>query len=311
MRAIRLTRYGEPLSPGDVPLPEAGPGEVLVDMAFGGVNPVDRYVAAGAVASDGPLPRTLGSEGSGHVGGVPVAVLGHGLGRSRDGVWAEKAIVPEGAVLELPSGVPLDQAATVGIAGATAWRVVDMAGLTPSDRVVVFGASGGVGSLVCQLAASAGAAVWGQTGDAEKAGFVSRSGAHALLVGGAEEIASEMAEVAPTVVFDPLGDGFTAAAVECLEPFGRLFQYGTSASPSATLDIRALYRKGLSVSGYAGLIESFERIREAAHQALAALAEGKMSVEVSSCPMDDVTGAFRLLEERRVTGKVVLDLQAR
>jgi NADPH:quinone reductase-like Zn-dependent oxidoreductase len=86
--AARLGAHGGPVRVEDVALPAPGDGEAVVDLAFAGINPVDRYGIEGRVAADGPLPRTLGAEASGHLEGRPVVVFGACLGAARDGVWA-------------------------------------------------------------------------------------------------------------------------------------------------------------------------------------------------------------------------------
>jgi NADPH2:quinone reductase len=99
--AARLVGHGQPLQVAQVDLPEPRPDEVVVDMLYGGVNPVDRYRAAGSVDSGSPLPHTLGAEGTGIVAGRLVAVFGHGVGATRDGIWATRAVVPRSALIEL------------------------------------------------------------------------------------------------------------------------------------------------------------------------------------------------------------------
>src|SRR5690242_19011817 len=102
VRAARLKGHGEPLDVEPVELPEPGPDEVVVELEFGGVNPIDRYGAEGRVAVDSPLPRTMGAEASGRLDGRPVLVADEGLGSRRDGVWAQAAVVPRAAVTDLP-----------------------------------------------------------------------------------------------------------------------------------------------------------------------------------------------------------------
>ncbi len=80
VRAARLIEHGKPLEVQQVELPTPADDEVLVELAYAGVNPVDGYNAAGKVNPDGPLPRTLGGEAAGHLDGVPVVVSGRGLG---------------------------------------------------------------------------------------------------------------------------------------------------------------------------------------------------------------------------------------
>ena len=162
-RAARLHRHGDPLVVEDVALATPGPGEVLVTLRRGGVNPIDRYVAAGTVAADAPLPRTIGLEAAGEVDGLPVLVYGEGLGTARDGVYASYVVAPQDALVPVPDGVSMEQAASASIAGLTAYGVVvSVADITADDRVLVLGASGGVGLPVVSLAVGRGARVWGQ-----------------------------------------------------------------------------------------------------------------------------------------------------
>lgn len=310
--AARLERHGQPLAVGPVDLPDPGPDEVAVDLAYAGVNPVDRYVVAGTVAADGPLPRTVGSEAAGTLDGRPVVVCRHGLGARRDGVWASAAVVPAAAVVSVPAGVALEAAAAMGVAGATAWRVVhELARVGADDRVLVTGATGGVGSMVLSLCARLGAEVVGQTGDPAKADWVRQRGAATVAVGGAGALAEAAGRLRPTVAFDGLGGDFTGAAVDALEPRGRLVLYGTSAGPDGPVPLRALYRKGLSVLGYGGLGEPDDAVLPAVGAALEALAAGRLEVVVGAVrPLGAVNDALDALAGRRVLGKLVLDLRA-
>ncbi len=279
-------------------------------MAYGGVNPVDRYNALGRVAPDGPLPRTLGSEGSGTLDGRPVVVRGFGMGSSRDGVWSTKAIVPAAAPIEVPDGVDLQAAAAMGVAGVTAWRTVhELARLGQEDRVLVLGGSGGVGSLIVSMAHRLGATVCAQTGSADKADWVAERGADSVVVADADGLLDGLQGFSPTVVFDPLGGGFFGAAIEAMAPRGRLVIFGTSADAAGEVPLQQLYRKGLRVFGYAGLIESDEATAKGLREALAGLAAGEFEVMIDSVlPLHEVNTAFERLVDRSVQGKVLLDL---
>lgn len=310
--AARVHAHGKPLVVEEIEAPAPVGDEVVVEMAFGGVNPVDRYIAEGRVAPDAPLPRTLGMEGAGRraTDGQPVLVHGAGLATTRDGAWAGRIVVPRSAVTEIPPGVDLAEAAAMGVAGVTAWRTaVDQARVTAEDRVLVLGASGGVGSMLVSLCRSLGARVWGQTGKPDKAAFVIGQGAETAVTAGAAELAAALEPLAPTVVFDGLGDGFSAAAIEALAPFGRLVSFGVSVGPMAEVNMQQLYRKGLTVHGYGGLIESEDRMAQGKAAALAALADGRIKVAVAEVlPLRRVNDAFSALVDRTVTGKIVLDL---
>lgn len=309
--AARLHEHGQPLVIESVELPEPDPDEVLVTMSFAGVNPVDRNCALGRVAADAPLPRTLGIEGLGELDGRMVLIRGHGIATDRDGLWAKHAVVPRAALVDVPADVAPEQAAVVGVAGATAcWTVSNLAKVTTEDRVLVLGASGGVGSMIVSLVHALGATVWAQTGSESKAVWVRDRGADHVVVGDAEALADQIGTLEPTVVFDSLGNGFTGAAVTAMAPHGRLVIFGASADSNGNLPLQALYRNGISILGYAGLIEARENIVEAESAALRALSDGSLEVCIDEVvPLEETNAALRRLDGREVTGKLVLDLR--
>ena len=308
VEAARLIEHGQPLQVEQVELPEPGPGEVVVDIAYAGVNPADLYAAQGLSATRAPVPRTHGAEGAGTVEGRRVMIRGHGVGTTRDGVWSTAAVVPRAALIDVPDGVDLEAAAAMGVAGVTAWRTVtELAQVKPDDTVLVLGATGGVGSVVVSLAHSIGATVAGQTGNADSAGWIKERGADHVVVADAANLAEAAAGLRPTVVFDELGGGFTGAAIEALEPRGRLVLFGTAAGPEGQVPLQSLYRKGISVLGYAGGLASDEVIHAAIQEAMQALAAGKMTVPIDkTMPLTQVNEAFDLIRRREVRGKIVL-----
>jgi NADPH:quinone reductase len=310
VRAARLIRRGEPLEVRDVTLPEPGPEDVRVDLEFGGVNPIDRYTAEGRVAPDGPLPRTLGGEAAGRAEGRAVLVAGEALGAARDGVWAQAAVVPRAAVVALPDGVETREASAVGIAGLTAFNCVrELGRVSAEDRVLVLGASGGVGSMIVSLAHAAGATVWGQTGSRAKADGITAQGADRVIVVGPDELGAALAGLAPTVVFDPLGGDFVAPVVEAIEPRGRIVSFGTSARAEVTFNLQMVYRKMLTLFGYGGMQLKRAERRSGLEATLCAVRDGDLRIVVDSVlALEDVNEAFARLVDRRVRGKVLLDL---
>jgi len=310
IRAARLHEHGKPLVIEAVELPEPGQDEVRVELEFAGVNPIDRYIAHGSVAADAPLPRTLGGEAAGSVDGRPVLVAGEALGTARDGLWAGAAVVPSAAVVPLPDGVPTREAAAMGIAGLTAWKVVrELGRVTGEDRVVVLGASGGVGSVIVSLAGAAGATVWGQTGSSEKAELIEQQGAERVVVGGADQLREALSGFEPTVIFDPLGGEFVATALESLAVRGRLVSFGTSAGAEVALNMQTLYRKMISVLGYGGMQIGRDERRQGLQAALAAMASGELQVRIDHVlALEQVNLAFERLARRQVQGKLLLGL---
>jgi NADPH2:quinone reductase len=309
--AARLVAPGEPLRVSEVELSDPGPDEARVELAFAGLNPFDGYNALGQVGADGPLPRTLGGEGAGLCSGRRVLVVGgpYGMGLTRDGTWSGAANVPNDAMVEIPDGVELRDAATMAVAGQTAWQAVRTLGqVGPGDRVVVLGAAGGVGSIAVSLAAAAGARVWGQTSRPERATAILDAGAHEVLVGGPETLAG----LQPTVALDGLGGRFTGALIEALCPSGRLVAYGTSAGAQATVNLQALYRNGITLLGYASRHFRPDERTTALRGLLAALADGTLRVRIDDVvPLKSVNEALDRLRARSVVGKLVLELAER
>jgi NADPH2:quinone reductase len=310
VRAARLVAHGAPLEIQEIELPEPADGEVLVELAYAGVNPVDRYIAEGRVAPDGPVPRTLGGEGSGRVDGRPVMVSGLGLGAMRDGVFADSAVVPVATVVDVPDGLDLRDAATMGVLGSTAWRVVEIGEIGPADRLLVLGASGGVGLSVISYAASKGAEIWGQTRSVDKADAIREMGAKEAVVTDAAGLADAVRDFRPTAVIDALGGDFTAAALNALSPRGRLVLFGASAGTHAEVNLLQLYRNQLRVLSYGGLGSTQDERREAMANAGRAVADGRMRVHIGAeLPLESVNEAFNLLTDCLVAGKVVLRLR--
>jgi NADPH2:quinone reductase len=307
--AARLYEHGKPLKVETAPVAQPGPGEVTVELSFASVNPIDRYIALGRVAADGPLPRTIGSEAAGHFGGKPVLVIGEGLGTARDGTFAGAVTCPLDAVVEASPRTDIRELAAIGIAGLTAWNVVTRsASVASGDRVLVLGAGGGVGISIVSLAASIGAEVWGQVGDAAKAGAVREAGAARVVVGGAGELA-EAATLAPTVVFDPLGGPFTTAALSVLARRGTLVSFGTSAGADVSFNMQSVYRNTQRIVGYGGTALSTQERRSGLREAVQAFEEGRLRVKVDRVlPLAEVNEAFALLADRKVTGKLLLAL---
>lgn len=310
--AARLTALGAAPEVTECGLPEPDSGEVLVEMHYASLNPVDTYVIQGAVGAEASLPRTVGVEGAGLCGGRPVVVHGAGLGIVRDGTWAGRVIAPADALVPVPEGLDLSVAATAAVAGATAIRVTrDVGDVGPLDRVLVLGASGGVGQAVVTRCVDEGAQVWAQTADAAKAPGIAALGAEPIVADSAARLREEADPAVPTVVFDALGGAFTGAAVELLADHGRLVSYGVSAGPGVTVSMRSVYRKNLRLLGYGGLTASPSERRTGIEAALAALHSGAMAIPVHQVhPLTEVAAALKTLTGRAATGKILLDLRA-
>ena len=312
MRAARLHSIGGTLQLDELPDPEPGPGERLVEIAYASVNPLDVWIAQGSVgAAAANLPWTPGTEAAGHVDGQPVLVRGGGLGVIRQGLYCSLIAVPDSWLLPVAAGLDLAEVAAMPVAGVTAWQALHArAHVESDDRVLVLGASGGVGAMAVQLAKAAGATVWGQTGSAAKADGITANGADNVVVAGADTLESAVASYQPTVILDALGGPYTDAAIAAIANKGRLVVYGTSNDERVSINLRRLYRKGVDVLGYSGLVETADEQRVALDTLLAMMAAGTVNVPVGDAlPLSAAADAHARILGRGVEGKIVLDCQ--
>src|SRR5581483_6346204 len=128
-----------------------------------------------------------------------------------------------------------------------------------------------------------------------------------VIIGGPDAIS----DIVPTLVLDPLGGGFVAPVVAALAPLGRIVVYGTSAGPEVQFNLQQLYRKRGSLLGYGGMQLSSGERRAATEQALAAAARGELKIRIDDVlALEQVNEAFQRLTERRVQGKLLLELGA-
>jgi NADPH:quinone reductase-like Zn-dependent oxidoreductase len=174
MKAVTCNELGaQPALREDLAAPAPGAGEVLVRVHASSVNPVDNAIAAGMLKDMVPheFPVTLGRDFAGTVDEVGEGVTGVSAGDEvfgfvpamapevHGGSWAESIVVPEDGLARNPEGVDLATAGAVPLVAVTAMMIVDALDLSEGDTVLVAGATGGVGTIVVQLAAAAGASV--------------------------------------------------------------------------------------------------------------------------------------------------------
>ncbi len=174
MKAVRFDEYGPAsvLGVRDVPIPEAGPEQVLIRVKAAGINPGEAKIREGALHERWPATFPSG-QGSDFAGVVERLGPGVTAVAERDDVigWvdtrssqAEYVVAEQENLAPRPSGLPWEVAGAIPVVGFTAWAMVRAVDLKPGDTVVVSGAAGGVGSLAVQLAKRAGATVIGLAG---------------------------------------------------------------------------------------------------------------------------------------------------
>lgn len=232
------------------------------------------------------------------------------VGMMFQGAWAELVAAPETFLSELPDSVSFAQAATLPVAGLTALYGLERNGSILGRKVLITGASGGVGLFGCQIARNAGAHVVALVRRAEREKHAREAGAHAVVIG---EDATPAAKLGPYhTILESVGGAVVAQALTMLAPDGMCVSVGVSASYQTTVDVRALMRAG-GVSWY-GFYLGYEFKRESASRGLTRLsrmvAEGHLRAPIDlEAPWEQIAQvAAKLYRDRAIAGKAVLTL---
>jgi NADPH2:quinone reductase len=303
VRAIRIERHGGPevLELRDVPPPEPGPGELLVDVTVIGVNYRDVYERT-IPGYAGPLPRVVGVEGAGTVGEDRVAWV------DAPGSYAEQVVVSAERAVPIPDGVSDEQAVAVLLQGITAHYLCSSTyPVAEGDRVVVHAAAGGVGHLLTQLVRRRGGRVLATTSTDEKAELARAAGAEEVV--GYDEFRERARGLEADVVYDGVGAATFDASLEALRPRGTMVLFGAASgqpAPFAPGDLAAgsLYLTRPALHHYTA---TRAELLERAGAVLELVAAGKLDVRIGArYPLEEARRAHEDLEARRTTGKLLL-----
>lgn len=323
MKAWTFDRYGSPdvLRLEDVPDPAPGPGEVLVDIRAAALNPYDwRILGSDPLVARVSLglrrPRAgaiLGADLTGEVvalgdGVTDLAVGDRVLGEVELGACAQRAVASADRLVVVPDGVTDIQAAAVPMAGQTAWKAVHAVGrVGAGDRVLVNGASGGVGTFAVQLAVAAGATVTGVC-SGRNAELVRSLGAAAVVDYTATDFTEERTEY--DVLIDTKGTHPLRRFLRTLVPDGRLVLVGGGGgkllgpATQVLLGVLAnhLQRRTIGVVGWKPNAADLAAV-------IGLVADGTVSPVIDRVvPLADVPDALRYLRLGHARGKVVIEV---
>lgn len=318
LRQMGFVRQGPPevLTAWSGELTPPAAGEVLVRLTAAGVNVVDLHQRSGAYRV--PLPMVPGNEGSGTVlrTGTGVAGLAAGDRVAWFGAaasYASHCLVPVERLVPVPSEVSLVDAAAVLVQGMTAHLLAtDVVPLNKSSTCLVLAAAGGVGGLLCQLAARAGATVIAAVGSADKASAALEAGADHVVTYGGRGCATRVRELTGgvDVVYDGIGHEMVADTLPCLRPRGTYVLYGAAGGPAAPLDPRTLRAGGsltLTTPSLAHYDDTRAAVLRRAAAVFALVGDGTLRVRVhASYPLERAAEAHRALESRAAIGKILL-----
>ena len=252
MRAITVTEPGGPdvLAWTEVPDPEAGPGEVVLDVAATAVNRADLLQRQGFYPPPPGASDILGLECSGTVASVGAGVDGWSVGDEcvallAGGGYAERVAVPADQLMRVPRGLDLVTAASLPEVACTVWsNVVLLAGLRAGETLLVHGGAGGIGTFAIQAGVALGATVAVTAGSAEKLERCRELGAHVLVNYRDEDFVAAVRAATDgrgaDVVLDNMGGKYLARNVDVLAPGGRLVVIGLQGGTRAELDLGRL-----------------------------------------------------------------------
>lgn len=312
MKAIQIQQFGGPevFELRDLPDPEPGDGETLVEVARVGVNFADTHTTHNDYLAEQQLPLIPGAEVSGRTAdGRRVAAL---LG---SGGYAQKVAVPSATLVPLPDEVDDERAAAILLQGLTALALVERcARIEPGETIVIEAAAGGTGTLAVQLAKRAGARVIGLASSAEKRALVAELGADATVDSRAEDLGEALREAnggerVDAVLHMSGGEAFDAE-IGVLAPLGRMVVFGIASREQREVSTAALLRGSKTVVGFwlAHLLARPELVAPMIGQLLSALAAGELAATIGEVyPLSEAARAHQDLVARRTTGKLLLD----
>ncbi len=312
MLAIVQDRFGGPevLHAAEVPIPDPAPTEVLVEVEYAGVNPVDGKVRRGQSVAPymGPFPITLGWDIVGVVRSTGPGVTRFRVGDRVYGMprfprpahgYAQFVTAPSRQLCLVPEGLDAARAATVPLPATTAWQVVvDTAGVSEGDRVLVLGASGAVGRFAVQLARLRGAEVLA-VASARRHNDLESLGASRCFDSGSDEWRSQVRDV--DLAIDLVGGETASNAVGSVRRGGLVISLPSN--NQGTLFDTA------SRSGVGAVSIIVEPDRVALEGVSGLIANGGMQVGAPTVFfVAEVQDAHRLLDEGAPQGKMVLRL---
>ncbi len=340
MRALYLKQAGDPpvLEVIDIPTPKPGPRQALVRVTACGFCHHDRSVMAGLLRRGVGSGVVLGHEISGLVeeagnevtklqeGDRVVSILteacghcdrcvngrehrcreGEGIGHGRDGGFAEYVALSEHSLVKVPEGLdPIGAALLACPMGVALQAVQETAQVAPGETVVVTGAGGGLGSHAVQAAAALGARVLAVSSSPEKENALLGLGAAEVLgdsgLDFAELVMAMTEDEGADVVIDTVGSALFPSTLSSLAQFGRLVLLGEIQGQSVSLNPAEVIFRDARVLGASGVSRAM--VEQAAQMAL----EGKLRAVVAlELPLEEAAEAYRLVTERKPTGRIVL-----
>ena len=258
MRAVEIMAPGGPevLKLTDRPLPEPGPGEVRIRVAYAGVNRPDALQRAGLYAPPKGASDLPGLECAGEISALGTGVSGWAVGDAvcallPGGGYAEEVVTPAAHCLPVPGALSLKEAACLPETFFTVWsNVFERGALQGGERFLVHGGSSGIGTTAIQLARLRGARVFATAGSEEKCAACRDLGAERAINYREEDFVEVLREAGGAdVILDMVGGDYIARNLKCLAEDGRLVQIAFLQGPKAEINFAPMMMKRQTITG--------------------------------------------------------------
>ncbi len=340
MRAVRFHEQGPPsvLRVDEIDAPSAGPGEVLLDVRAAGINHLDIWVRRTLPRI--PLPRIPGADAAGVVAALGEGVTGvevgdrvlinplyscgrcrrcdegeHSLcakagiyGESRDGTYLERLAVPAGQVHAIPAGWSFAEAAAFPLVALTSWRMCLTRGrLRAPETVLILGAAAGVGVMCIQIAKLVGCKVIATASTEAKRALCAELGADVVIDytqdGWEKEVRKANGGDRVDVTIDYVGAATWGSSLKLTRTGGRILTCGATTGADPKAGLTHVFFRQLEIIG------STMGTKAEMNEALVAAARGQLRPVLDrALPLADAAAAHRLIEDRAVLGKLVLEV---
>ncbi|GFE64845.1 NAD(P)H-quinone oxidoreductase [Litoreibacter roseus] len=322
MRVVEISEPGGPdvLVPAKRPIPQPGHGEILIKVAFAGVNRPDALQRAGSYNPPPGASDLPGLEASGHIAAIGSGVTGWSEGDPvcallPGGGYAEYVTTPAAHALPVPEGLSLKQAAALPETYFTVWSNVFMrGGLKAGERFLVHGGSSGIGTTAIQLAAVMGARVFTTAGNDEKCAVCRDLGAEqAINYRDADFVEVLKAEGGADLILDMVGGDYIPRNLKALAMDGRLVQIAFLQGPKVEVNFAMMMVRRLTITGSTLRPQSdlakariADELRE---KVWPLLASGRIApVMDSEFVLDEAAKAHAWMETSQHIGKIILTL---
>ena len=320
MKAIRIHRLGGPevLTLQDIPVPEPGPGEVLVRTEYAGVNFIDIYFRTGLYPAE--LPITNGQEGAGTVAAVGSGVSSFGQGDAVaytgvSGSYAEYIVVPAEKLVRTPAGITTKTAAAAMLQGMTAHYLTRSTfKIDSSHTALVHACAGGVGLLLVQIGKRFGTRVIGTCSTPAKAEKAKAAGADEVILYTEQDFEKECRRLTGgagvDVVYDAVGKSTWEGSLGSLKPRGMMVTFGNASGPVPPLAPLELTKRGslyLTRPSLWAYMATRQELEWRAGEIFEWILSGDIHVHIGGVfPLSQAAEAQTRLAGRQTMGKLLL-----